>query len=137
MVLIEEIFKRADDSDYNKNNPSKPRSLSSYVLIASGLGLLIGSVDLGPIDLCRTIYNNIIGETPILKEQLANYCRRMIVENLGASSSKSRQIDDKITEMFYVRPVDPSKISISELWDASEDLAPSFYQRWVWPSLKD
>ena len=33
--------------------------------------------------------------------------------------------------------VNPQAVRMMELWDATEDHASSWYQRWVWPSLKD
>jgi hypothetical protein len=73
---------------------------------AVGIAGLVATLMLGPIDLGRSVYNQIIGDTPILKRELLDYSRRDILN-----------------------------VSIEKLWDASEDHARSLYQRWVWPSL--
>ncbi len=41
-----------------------------------GIASLVATFALGPTDLGRSVYNQIIGDTPVLKRQLVEYCRR-------------------------------------------------------------
>jgi len=111
--------------------------------IPVGLAGLVASFSLGPIDLCRSVYNGIVGDTPVLKEQLVDYVRRDIARrnhSLAPADVESRMAIElnyvgKLPETGEVR-LDSGKISIETLWNASEDHARSWYQRWIWPSIE-
>lgn len=103
-----------------------------------GIAGLVATFALGPIDLGRTVYNLIIGDTSTIKKELVDYSRRdlvkecpsydlLTIERILAHEFKYKLEGDKIN---------PSDISMVKLWDASEDHAQSGYQGWVWPSLE-
>ncbi|MBI4147922.1 hypothetical protein HY490_01395 [Candidatus Woesearchaeota archaeon] len=97
--------------------------------LAGIAGIAVASAIMGPVDLGRTVYNQLIGDTPLLKREIVNYCRKdtneaSLANELGYHLSEGEQIN-------------PQDVDISTLWDASEEHAPSLYQRWVWTSLED
>jgi hypothetical protein len=121
--------------------PRKTSSSRELGCLAPAVGIagLVATLMLGPIDLGRSVYNQIIGDTPILKRELLDYSRRDI-------QSKNRQytpqqvetaLADELGYSLDGDRIHPLDVSIEELWDASEDHARSLYQRWVWPSLDE
>ena len=104
----------------------------------AGLATIIGVLRLGPFDLARTVYNQIIGDTSALKRELVDYCREGIgKDNLNMPQS---DIELKLANCLGVKltkdgKIDSNEASIEELFDASEDYAHSKLGRWVWPSL--
>jgi len=106
---------------------------------AVGIAGLVATLVLGPIDLGRSVYNQIIGDTPILKRELLDYTRRDIQRS--NSNYTAQQVEVSLAnELGYKLEgdkIDPQDVSIEKLWDASEDHARSWYQRWVWPSLDE
>lgn len=101
-----------------------------------GIAGLVATLMLGPIDLGRSVYNGIIGDTPVLKTQLLDYCRKDV----------RRKYDEKTTEFVLSqelrytldnKKIDPQRVSVEKLWDAVEEHSPyGSYARWVWPSLE-
>ena len=111
-----------------------------------GIAGLVATFALGPIDLGRSVYNQIIGDTPILKRELLDYSRRDIQrKHLGYSALEiEAELANELCHTGYTLEInvdkdkiDPQEISIEKLWDASEDHARSQYQRWIWPSLEE
>ena len=107
---------------------------------AVGLTGLVATFALGPIDLTRSVYSQIIGDTPVLKRELVDYVRKDIkAENSNFSTS---EVEIALSyELRYREPlkdgkVDPSEVSIIRLWDAAEDHSKSFFGYWFWPSVK-
>ncbi|PIN73771.1 hypothetical protein COV20_06140 [Candidatus Woesearchaeota archaeon CG10_big_fil_rev_8_21_14_0_10_45_16] len=106
---------------------------------AVGIAGLVATLALGPMDLGRSVYNQIIGDTPILKRELLDYTRR----DIQRSNPKYtvQQVEGNLAnELGYKLEgdkIDPQDVSIEKLWDASEDHARSWYQKWVWPSLDE
>src|SRR3989344_6031642 len=55
---------------------SKSRNPLGCLGPAVGIAGLVATFALGPIDLGRSVYNQIIGDTPVLKQELLNYVKR-------------------------------------------------------------
>ena len=105
-----------------------------------GTAFIIGTFTLGPIDLPRTVYNMLIGDTPLIKSRLTGYVREGIKRKYPALDSS--EVEQRLARELDVRlendgVVDPQGASMEELWDRSEDYPLSGYGRWVWPSLKN
>ena len=123
-----------------ENKKSLDCIVSQCLTVPVFIAGIVATFALGPIDLCRSVYNQIIGDTPVLKRRLTNYVRR------GISKEHSGYELQKVEELLAYElnisisengKVDPNQASIENLWDASEDNARSLYQRWVWPSLNE
>ena len=106
---------------------------------AVGIAGLVATFALGPIDIGRSVYNQIIGDTQILKRELLDYTRRDIQRNprYYTAQQVERDLANELGYRLYGDKIDPQDVSIEKLWDASEDHARSWYQRWVWPSLDE
>lgn len=107
---------------------------------AVGIAGLIATFMLGPIDLGRSVYNGIIGDTPVLKEQLTDYVRRDIKKRNPSwtESQIEGALARELDYSFELNPkVNPQKVSIEYLWDSAEDHARSGFQRWVWTCQND
>ena len=100
--------------------------LASFAAIA---GIAVASAIMGPIDLTRTVYNQLTGDTPLLKRELLDYSRKDTNETTLAA------------ELGYRLPegehINPQQVGIDELWDTAEDHAQGLYDQWVWPSLEE
>jgi len=101
-----------------------------------GIASLVATFALGPTDLGRSVYNQIIGDTPVLKRQLVEYCRRdmMSTHPWEPASSIERRLGNELRYHFQnagpeseTLGIDPNQVSIETLWDASEDHAQSLY----------
>ena len=95
--------------------------------------------NIGPLDTARTFYSVIIGDTPVLKKELVEYCREGIIKN-QINYLTPNQIEKTLASKLEYKliegeKINPSEVRIDALWDASEDLAKSPYQHWIWPSL--
>ena len=139
----------------NENNDGCSSCLGLTACVVFGgvtagvfLAELIGSFTHGPIDLMRTSYNSLVGDSPIIKERLVDYVRRGIrhdVHKYERSESREEQLTESrlAKELGYNdnlpegEKVDSSKIEMSVLWDAQEDQSRSFRQRWIWANLND
>jgi hypothetical protein len=81
-----------------------------------GIAGLVAFIGLGPIDLGRSIYNQIIGDTPVLKRQLLDYSRRDIQRNspnytqLEVEKKLANELNYELTE----ERIDPQKVSIEK-----------------------
>jgi len=106
---------------------------------AVGIAGLVATLALGPVDLGRSVYNQIIGDTPILKRELLDYTRRDILRSNPNYTAQQVEgsLANELGYKFEGDKIDPQNVSIEKLWDASEDHARSWYQRWVWPSLDE
>lgn len=106
---------------------------------AVGIAGLVATLALGPIDLGRSVYNQLIGDTPVLKRELLGYTRRDIQSR--NPDYAAQQVESKLAKELSYKlegdKINPQDVSIEKLWDASEDHARSGYQRWVWPSLDE
>lgn len=106
--------------------------------IPVGIAGLVATFALGPIDLCRSVYNQIVGDTPILKRELVEYTRRSLVmktERLDHLDDVEIQLRHELGSVNKGEKVNPQDVSIGILWDAAEDNARTWYERWVWPSV--
>ena len=124
---------------------SKDKSSSG----GSGIGCL------GPVDLGRSVYNGIIGDTPVLKQQLVDYSKRDIKKlnpnysfqevETTLSNELNYRLKHHTMDLLEVETtldnndsgINPQEVSIEKLWDASENHSKSWYKRWVWPSLEE
>ena len=98
-----------------------------------------GTLTLGPIDFARTVYNQLVGDTVPIKYELVDYTRRG-VQRRDSTLSPS-QIEEVVATILNTKPdetgrVNPLMVSSSNLWDATEELAPSKFERYVWPRLR-
>ncbi len=107
--------------------------LYTGVLVAG----IVATLSLGPIDFMRTLYNQLIGDTPVVKQKLVNYVRAGIARK--NSSLSPSDLEFKTAQALNVElkgeKVDPQQCASEKLWDASEDYAHSPWQRYVWPDL--
>lgn len=100
---------------------------------------LVATFSLGPIDFGRAVYNQVVGDTPVIKRQLTDYVRSGIAREYPDKTTQ--QLEQKLsnelkTPISKDGKVDPMQVSSTNLWDASEDYAKSWYQRFIWPSLE-
>ena len=120
---------------------SVPRRGSGLGCLAPAVGIagLVATLMLGPIDLGRSVYNGIIVDTPVLKQQLLDSSRRDISrKNPNYSGAQVEKIlADELNYRLDGEKINPQTISVEKLWDSSEDHARSWYQRWVWLSLEE
>ena len=117
-------------------------SITSMLVSFAGAGValagLIGSFTLGPIDLTRTAYNSIVGDVPLIRTRAVEYCRSNIkIEFPGLSE---RGIEGRLASMLNYdlhegELINPQEVKMMELWDATENCAPNWYERWVWPEI--
>jgi len=115
-----------------EQGPRGPKGSSGLGCLGPFVGIagLVATLSLGPIDLGRSVYNQLIGDTPVLKQQLINYCKRH-------SGDEAVLADTLGYRLGAEENINPQKVSIEALWDAAEVFAPSVYQQWVWTSLED
>ena len=103
-----------------------------------GACALLASLSLGPIDLMRSAYNQVIGDTPVIKARLVDYSRKgMRMENPKWDDAT---VEKYLAEELNVRvdadgKINPLEASISDLWDVSEDYSHSLWQQFVWTDL--
>ncbi len=111
------------------------------IFIGGAASFLLGSLFMGPIDLTRSVYNSVIGDSTGLKAELTSYVRRDIARKNATYTPQ--QVEQTLAlELFYLGPfdergVDSNKMNLHRLWDASESHARSLYQQFIWPSLTD
>ncbi len=90
--------------------------------------VVAGTIRYGPIDLTRTIYNAVTGDSHALHISLEEYCSRI----------KSK---DDIAEILQVNWTSDGKrprmkdASLEDLWECVENDNVSFWERNVWTSL--
>lgn len=119
---------------------SSSSSGNLYGLAGTGFGLaaLIGMFTLGPIDLARTAYNSVVGDVPLIRTRAIEYCRKNIQKE--NPSLNTEQVEETLAkDLNYSlqegERVNPQAVRMMELWDATENHANGWYERWVWPSL--
>ena len=120
----------------------KNSSSSSLPHLPIGIALasLIGFFTLGPIDFPRTAYNAVVGDVPLIRSELVDYSRRNIKRenpNYGREQVEKTLARDLNYDLKEGVEVDPQKVRMMELWDASEKHTSNWYHRGVWPSLKE
>lgn len=99
---------------------------------------IVATLFLGPIDTGRTVYNLAIGDIPVMKQELVDYSR----SRMGVRGEDKNQLEINLAFRLGVpyiqgKKVDAQAVSTEVLWDLSEDLAPDWYERWVWPKLNE
>ena len=124
----------AEEKESRSNSSSLGCCLGPMVTIAA----LVATVSLGPIDFGRSVYNQLVGDTPVLKAQLVDYVRRGV--RLEQTNYSQAALEGAVArELHYnlkgKEQIDPTLVSIEELWDASERYAANPYEQFVWPSL--
>lgn len=117
-------------------------SSSSSIPLGIGLAALIGFFTLGPIDFVRTSYNAVVGDVPLIRAAAVDYSRNSIKQknpNLSSDEVESK-LANILNYNFNLKEnerIDPQKVRMMEIWDATEDYAKSGYDRWIWPTLID
>lgn len=110
------------------------------------IGGLCSVLILGPIDSARSVYNQIVGDTPVLKQQLVDYARKGLVREMSENGELALQgieLEQKLGEVLKAKyrtadgMIDSQKTSIHYLWEASENYGTGFWSQFVWPSLND
>ena len=151
------------DKDSNGGSPSD----GVGCVLSSALGLvgLVSLFALGPMDLCRTVYNQVIGDMPIVKRKLVDYVREDMSRYVGSNidyetlgidenaedfdetkakkminEARKKSIELKLSQELCAPigedgKVDYNQASTTTLYDAAEDHAKNWWQRWVWTSL--
>ena len=115
------------------------RSSGSGLGWTLGLAFTIGTFAVGPIDLPRTVYNTLVGDSSLLKSRLTEYVREGIRREKSAlePSQVEQMLGNELKASLENGSVNPESVAIERLWDSSEDYARSGYERWVWPTLID
>jgi hypothetical protein len=124
----------------SENSGSSGGSGLGCLAPAVGIASLVATLMLGPVDLGRSVYNGITGDTPVLKEQLLDYSRRDIKRKNPNYTNQQAEValaDELHYKFNGSTEINPQKVSVERLWDASEDHARTWYERWVWPSLEE
>ncbi|MDO8556506.1 MAG: hypothetical protein Q7R96_05035 [Nanoarchaeota archaeon] len=125
-------------SNNEGKNMSEERSSGLGCLsIPLGIGALVATFTLGPIDFGRSVYNGLVGDTPVLKQRLAKYTQRKIEQRYTTKEDRRHYLERAfhiaLDENMQYNPLD---VSIEALWDASEDYASEFWEQHIWPTLK-
>ncbi len=129
----------------NERNDSSNKGSSGLGCLSPAIGIagLVATFALGPVDLGRSVYNQIIGDTPVLKRELLDYSRRDIHRKnpnyslQQVETALASELGYNLGAVIQVDKINPQDVSIETLWDNSEEHARSMYQRVVWPSLDE
>ncbi len=123
----------------DKDSGWRPGCGLGVLYAMAGISALVMMFRLGPMDSARTVYNQIIGDVPAIKRQLTDYARKGIQkENQEKQPGEVEKIlAQELGIPYDGNKINPNEVSIEQLWDASEDHARSWYQRWVWPSVDE
>jgi hypothetical protein len=147
MDYLDEIYWNRKFEELNSAiNENKPRSSGS----GHGIGIVFSSVlgaagivalcTLGPIDLTRVAYNRALGDMPIFKSELLDYSRREMQTKYpmrdSATTEQVLAFELGYQDYHAGERINPQKVSIGKLLDASEVHAKSWYQKWVWAKLE-
>ena len=102
-----------------------------------GLTAAVAAVRIGPVDGVRTLYDQLIGDGPLLKVELVDYCERALLREMAgaAPGDVQNELARRLGTSLEGGRVVPAHVSTERLWDLSERLAPGWYERWIWPSL--
>jgi hypothetical protein len=126
----------------NNDSGNKPQkegyiksTVSKIIYYSAAAAIVAGVCRLGPIDLPRTVYNNVTGDMPALKARLTDYCREGVqTENVNSEPAEIEKIlANKLKVKLDNGKIKPEQASIENLWDATEDYAHSWFDRWIWP----
>ncbi|MBW3015551.1 hypothetical protein KY330_03955 [Candidatus Woesearchaeota archaeon] len=124
-------------SEKNKSSGSGSNDgLGCFLSTAVGIAGLVATLSLGPIDFTRTVYNQIIGDTPVIKRQLVDYVRKntphySTMQALKAEYALAKEMKAEVRD----GRINPDSVSIETLWDLAEDYAKSSRDRWWWTDL--
>ena len=104
-----------------------------------GMLLLLLTLATGPIDSCRTVYNFMLGDIPIIKNQILNYSRVQIQEQYP--NLDSELVEETLASRLQLSigkgdEISSDMVSIFELWSLVEVYPRSWKDRWIWASLK-
>src|SRR3989338_8030503 len=61
--------------------------------ILAGIATFVATFSLGPIDFGRSVYNQIVGDTPVLKRHLVDYVRQGIQNQLQKQNVNQIEIE--------------------------------------------
>jgi hypothetical protein len=128
---------KCTNKDYSMSEKS---SSSNSVPLGIGLAALIGIFSLGPIDFVRTSYNAVVGDVPLIRSAAVDYTRdsnKRRNPNFSSEEVESRLATKLNYNLKGEDKINPQKVRMMEIWDATEDYAKSGYDRWVWPTLID
>jgi len=121
-----------------EENESPSRSNLAYAGVGFGLAALIGVYTLGPIDSARTAYNAIVGDVPFIRSRAVEYCRKNIQSenpSYDEGQVEERLADDLNYSLGSGGLVNPQEVRMMELWDAVEDHASDWFDRWIWSAF--
>lgn len=116
-----------------------PAATLLLVGYTAGAGILSDAYVLirnGPFDGARTLVASRSGDTPILKQNLFNYVSEAVEQKVrkeGAIQDSAEATvrlhqalnlyNPEVDDSFFPTEIDPQKIPMSVLWDASEEYA--------------
>ncbi|MBR9704338.1 hypothetical protein GOV12_02925 [Candidatus Pacearchaeota archaeon] len=109
-----------------------------YVIAIGGL---VVTLSLGPFDFTRTVYNQLVGDTQVLKRKLVDYNRRTLSNKYPLSTqNRDTAIEKKLAERLDVEydgkgKIDPLEVSIHRLWDEVEEHPKNRKDQWLWTKL--
>ncbi len=129
--------------EFGKSTKTEEKSSSSGSLGCClgpmvGIASIVATLSLGPIDFGRSVYNQLVGDTPVLKAQLLEYVRKGVKaerSNYSPAQLEGTLARELSHDLKGAERIDPTTVSIEELWDASERFAPNVYQQFIWPEL--
>ena len=102
--------------------------------VAFGASFIVACFQLGPFDAFNTISYECMGEMPLAKKRIIEYCRTSIKEKNPDLTIEqiNKQIADELgIELIAGKYINPQKISSIKLWDLAEDHAQTLYDRWI------
>lgn len=107
--------------DERVQNSLTTKSIVKWPILA---GAIMGTLQFGPIDFARTIYNTATGDSPALKHELVDFARQDMKRNYPLYSA--RDIEVRIAAALYTsfpdsgERVDPAEASMSRIFDLAE-----------------
>ncbi len=114
------------------------RTAAGCLYALTSVSLLGMTLSFGPLDLGRTLYNQLIGDMPVLKKKLVDFARRDVYRvNPDISPENVESILAKELRSFTGKAeINPNEIPISDLWDLQENRSRTFKDQWVWANLE-
>ena len=98
--------------------------------------VIVASFAMGPIDLCRTVYNQMIGDTAILKTELVDHVRaRIMQETPGLKAKQADLAVARDLDLALGKKIDPQEIGTAVLWAGVEKHARGWKEKWLWVRL--
>ena len=105
-----------------------------FFCLVFGIALLVACFQLGPFDLYNTICYECIGEMPLAKQRIIEYCQASIKNNNPDLTLEQidKQIADELgIKLIAEKHINPQNISSVQLWDLAEDHAQTWKERWI------